>query len=251
MQCYRLFYLFGFSNISDSSVFENQIKSFVPVDTIIEELIFNAQYDDAIVVANKAINQIKENSCFKFHLLLRLSEIYIYKHNPEKAAEILHEVPLKNNTSQIANNELEFLYSLAMARMLRESGKNGEAVKWMKKSELFVRKINNPENPDVAKLYILLGRHSYETQDSINAIRYFSKSMNILSGNSLQDKMAKITSFSYLQLAYLFYGNFNKARQVEAKADSTYLTITEKNHPSLLNFYLNTSFHKSKLQSEY
>jgi CHAT domain-containing protein len=234
-----LFSLFGFCNNSDSSVFENQIKSLAPIDTIIEDLIFKAQYDDAALVANNAMNQIKENSSFKICILLRLSEIYICKHNPEKAAEILHEVALKKNISYTDNNELEFLYSLEMAMMLRESGKIGEAFKWMKKSESYIRNINNPAQLDVAKLYVLLGRHSYETKDSINAVGYFRKSIKILSGNSLQEEMAKITSLSYLQLEYLFYGNFNKARQVEVKADSAYLKITEKSHPSLLTFYLN------------
>ncbi len=140
------------------------------------------------------------------------------------------------------NDQVEFLYSLEMAMLLRESGKNVEAVKWMKKSEFFLKKIKNPNHSDAARLYILLGKHSYETRDSINAIRYFSKSIKILSENSLPEKMAKITSYPIFSLHTCSAGNLKMAGQAEAKADSAYLTITNKNHPSLLNFYLNLSF---------
>jgi CHAT domain-containing protein/tetratricopeptide (TPR) repeat protein len=236
-----ILFLFRFCNISGSINFSNQKVYAFPVDTVIENLIFNALYDQAIVVADKTMDQITDSNS-KMLLLLKLSEIYIYKNNPEKAAEILQEVALKKNASSKPDDRIEFLYSLDMAMLLRESGKNEEAGKWMKKSEFFLKKIKNPNHSDASRLYNILGKHSYETRDSIHAIGYFSKSINILSENSLPEKMAKITSVSYLQLAYLFSENVKMAKQAEAKADSAYLTIAKKNHPSLLDFYLNLSY---------
>ena len=233
--------LFRFSSISGSTDSGNKKKSAFSTETVIEDLIFNAQYDQAIVIADKTMNQITD-SYSKMHLLLKLSEIYIYKKNPEKAAKILQEVALKKNASYKTDDQVEFLYSLEMAMLLRESGKNEEAVKWMKKSEFFLKKINNPEHSDAARLYIMLGKHSYETRDSINAIGYFSKSVKILSENSLPEKMAKIISLSYLQLPYLFSENVKMAEQSEVNADSVCRTIANKNHPSLLDYYLNLSF---------
>ena len=212
------------------------------MDTVIENLIFNARYDQAITLTNKAVNKSIHDSYNKLLLLLKLSEIYIYNNNPEKAAEILREVAVIKNVSFIVEDRIEFLYSLKMGMLLREFGKNEEAAKWLEKSEFFLKKIENPAHLDAARLYDLLGRNSYETRDSTNAIRYFNKSINILSENSLQEKIAKITSQSYLQLAYLFTGNLKMADKAEAMADSAYLTIANKYHPSLLNFYLNLSF---------
>jgi CHAT domain-containing protein len=237
-----IFFLFRFCNISGSSDFDNQKTSAFSTDTIIEDLIFNVQFDQAIVVVDEALNQITQNSYSKLRLLLKLSEIYIYKNNTEKAAEILQEVALRKNASDKADDQVEFLYSLEMAMLLRETGKNEEACIWMKKSEFFLKKIKNPNHSDAARLYNMLGKHSYETRDSIYAIRYFSKSIKILSENSMLEKMAKITSQSYLHLAYLFSENAKMASLAEAKADSAYLTIVNKNHPSLLSFYLNLAF---------
>ncbi len=236
-----ILFLFRFCNISGSTNHSYQKAPAFPMDTVIEDLIFNARYDQAIVIADKTMNQITD-SYSKIHLLLRLSEIYIYKNNPEKAAEILQEVALKKNASDKADDQVEFLYSLEMAMLLRESGKNEEAVQWMKKSEFFLKRIKNPNRSDAARLYNMLGKHSYEKRDSIHAIGYFSKSAKILTENSLPEKMARITSQSYLQLAYLFSENTKMAGHAEAKADSAYLTIANKNHPSLLDFYLNLSF---------
>ncbi len=233
--------LFRFFNMYGLPDFGNQKTATSSTETVIEDLMFNAQYDQAIVVADKIMNQLTD-SYSKMHLLLKLSEIYINKNNLEKAVEMLQEVEMNMNDSYKDEDKVEFLYSLEMAMLLRVSGKNVEAVKWMKKSEFFLKKIKNPNHSDAARLYIMLGKHSYETRDSINAIGYFSKSVKILSENSLPEKMAKITTLSYLQLAYLFSENVKMAEQAESKADSAYLTITNKNHPSLLDFYLNLSF---------
>ena len=236
-----ILFFFRFGNISGSSDLGNQNISALNIDSLIEDLIFNAQYDQAIIIAEKSRNQIKD-SYYKMHLLLRLSEIYIYKNNPEKAVEILQEVALRKNASDKAEDQIEFLYSLDMALILRESGKVEEASKWMKKSVFFLKKIKNPNQSDAARLFNMLGKHSYETRDSNHAIEYFSKSIKILSENSLPEKMARINAQSYLRLACLFSGNLKMAGVVEAKADSAYLTIANKNHPSLLDFYLNLSF---------
>lgn len=88
-----ILFLFRFWNISGSSDFGNQKAFTFSTDTVIEDLIFNARYDQAIVIADKAIDQITD-SYSKIHLLLKLCEICIYKNNPEKAAEILQEVAL-------------------------------------------------------------------------------------------------------------------------------------------------------------
>ena len=237
-----ILFLLRFCSIYGSTNFSNQNASAFPVDTVIDDLIFNAQYDQAIIIVDKAINQIMHDSFSKLRMLLKLSEIYIYKNNSEKAAEILREVALRKNVTNKADDKIEFLYSLEMAMLLRESGKNEEAAKWMKRSESFLKTIENPVHQDAAKLYDLLGQHSYETRDSINAIRYFAKSIKILSENSLPEKIAKITSISHLQLAYLFAGNIKMAGQMQVKTDSSLLAISNKNHPSLLNYYLNLSF---------
>jgi CHAT domain-containing protein len=234
--------LLSFCNISRSSDSGHQNTTVFPIDSLIEILIFNKQFDQAIILADRAIDQNNKDSYSKLHLLLKLSEIYIYRNSLEKSAEILREVALKKNFLNKPDDRIEFLYSLEMAMLLRESGNNEEAGRWMKKSELFLTKIKNPAHLDAAKLFCLLGKSSYETMDSINAIRYFAKSIKILSDNSLPEKMASITSISYLHLAYLFSGNMKMATEAELRSDSAYQTILNKNHPSLLDYYLNLSF---------
>ncbi len=220
----------------------NHGKFTSPKDSVIDDLMFNAQYEQAIAIAYKAIEQIQEDSFTKLNLLLKLSEAYIYKRNPAKAAELLRKVALKMNASEKANDQIEFLYALDMAMVMREFGKNEEAFLWMRKSELLLGNIENPKNTDVARLFTMLGKHNYEARDSINSIRYFNKSINTLSENSLSEKIAKITSQSYIQLAYLFAGNLKMSGQVEGMADSVYKRIVDKIHPGLLNFYLNNAF---------
>jgi CHAT domain-containing protein len=237
-----LMLLFGFSNISGSEESGCQNSSIYPSDTLIESLIFNAKYDHAILATEKAIDHIKKDTKSKLNLLLKLSEIHIYKNNLKRAAEILKEVAVKKDIPGMADDKVEFLYSLEMAMLLRESGKNREAVKWMKKSEYFLMKIKDPVPMEAARLYVLLGKNSYESRDSVNAIQYFNKSIKILSPDLLPQRMAKITSLSYLQLVFLFSGNKKMAALTEATADSIYLTVLNKNHPSLLNYYLNLSF---------
>lgn len=238
---FSILFLLPSGNSSGSSHFANQNTPVSYIDSAIENLIFNARFDEALISLDKAINQTRD-SFSKMHLLIKLSEVYIYKNNPGKAEEILKNVALTMKAFSIPMDQVEFLYSLEMATLLRETGKNAEAVKWMKKSEINLRQLKNPGHSDAAKLYCLLGKHSYEMRDSINAILYFRKSIQILSENSLQEKMAKITSLSYLQLAYLFSGNTILAGQAEVKADSLKQTIPNKDHPSLLTFYLNYSF---------
>ncbi len=211
------------------------------VNSVLENLIFNAKYDQAIIYAEEAMNQSTDPD-IKMFLLLKQSEIYTYKNCPEKAAEILRKVDLNLNSSGESINELNFLYSLNMALVLREKGRNIEAVKWIRRSEYFLKMIKNPRPIDAARFYFLSGKFRYETRDSINAIRYFKKSIKILSENSLPEKTERLTCLSYLQLAYLFAGNPDQARVIEAKSDSVYQSLANKNHPSLINYYLNQSF---------
>ncbi len=230
---FSLLFLFKVSLLFGSSPFQ--------FDPVLEDLIFNAKYDQAITIAEQEISQSTDPRV-KMLLLLRSSEIFIYKNNTEKATEILKDVSVKMNYTLKTDEEINFLYFLDMAMVLRESGKNAEAVQWMKKSEICLKKVKNPYQTDAARLYLLLGKSSYETRDSINAIRYFSKSIKVLSGNSLPEKMAKLTGLSYLQLAYLFAQKPEKAAQTEEKTDSAFQATINKNHPSLFNFYLNLSF---------
>jgi tetratricopeptide (TPR) repeat protein len=228
-----IIFLFKISFLLSASHFQ--------VDSLLNDLIFNARYDQAIVIAQKEINA-GTDPYSKLHFLLKISEIYTYKNNPEKAIEILKEVFVNQNSATKYINETDFLYCLDMAMVLRKSGKNTEGIQWLKKSEFFLKKLKNPWPADVARLYLLLGKSSYEKRDSVNAIRYFSKSIHVLSENSLPEKTAKLTSLSYLQLAYLFSGNIRMAKRIEAKTDSVLHSIVNKNHPSLFNFYLNLSF---------
>jgi CHAT domain-containing protein/tetratricopeptide (TPR) repeat protein len=235
-----LLFLSGFHNIPDFPQFGN--RNFYPIDILIDSLVFNANYDRAIIAAEKGIDQSNGDTNSKLYLLLKLSEIYIYQNNPKKAAEILREVAVKKHTADNTDEQFDFLFSLEMATLLRKSGKNEEALKWMKKSELFLLKIKYPTSLCVARLYILLGKNYYESRDSLNAIQYFSKSIKILSSDLLPEKIAKITSLSYLHLVYLFSENKKMAARTEEKADSIYSSIQNKNHPALLNYYLNLSF---------
>ncbi len=233
-----LLFLSGFLNIPDSSLFGN--SNFYLKNSFIDSLVFNANYDRAIIALEKAIDQLNEDTHSKLYLFLKLSEIYIYINNTKKAAELLREVELQ--TPDKADEQLDFLHSLQMAMLLRKSGKTKESGTWLKNSELMLLKVKNPEHLDAAKLYMLLGKHCFESRDSIHAIQYFQKSIKILSAESMPERIAKITSLSYLQMVYLFSGNKRMAGHTEAKADSVYHTISNKNHPALLRYYLNLSF---------
>jgi CHAT domain-containing protein len=237
-----ILFLLGFCDIFGSAHPGYQNHTIFTIDTIIEDLIFNARYDQAISLADDAIDEVTIDSDHKLRLLLKLSEIYLYKNNPEKTAEILQEVALKKNASETINNRIEFMYSLEKAMLFRVYGKHINAGEWLFKSEFFLKKIKNPEDLDAAKLYTLMGRYYYEKGDSSNAVRYFSKSIKTLSDNSLPGKMAKLTNLSYLQLACLFSGDLKRAGYVEASVDSAYLNTANKYHPYLLRFYLNSAF---------
>jgi len=208
-------------------------------DSLIQTLLLSGQFEQALSIANIFIFHHSNDPISKARMLLRKCEIYLELGDKTNSILLLKQVDSIKKYLPKQSIGLEFLYNMNMGIIIFNTRERNTAILWFQKAEAMLAKREITNELDIARFLISFGNYYFGAYDSVNTIKYYKRAINILKGNTLQEKTLKLTLLSNIQIAAYYFNQGNLLSQAKSDCEVIVESITNLEHPALLNYYLN------------
>ncbi len=198
---------------------------------IIDSLNESLAIDDLRIIKSLIISERE------VYLLLRKCSNYLQMDDPANVGKILAIIDRRYINTIKNRNILNILYALNKGIYLFQMGDKLEGQKWLDKAKNSI--INNDSIPkiDFVRLFIALGKESFETRDFISCLHNYFQSLSQKMGNSVIEENTKLICLGRIQLAAYYFNKLDTFKWAKAISDSIFNNLDNQNNPQLLGYY--------------